>query len=193
VEGVLRLYAAGNLGGQKCIALALQALALVKQRGVNFRYLLGASGPEIPHLKKLTTQLGLTQEIIFGGTVSREEYQQELGRTHIYLLPSMRETVGLTMLEAMLAGCVPIVGDNGGPKLTVTDACGYKISVSNPDRMAEEIADIIVAIDRDRKIISEKGAQASARVATRFAEENYRQTVNAVYRAVTQRAAGKGK
>jgi glycosyltransferase involved in cell wall biosynthesis len=193
VDGVLRLYAAGNLGGQKCIALALQALARVKQRGVNFRYLLGAGGPEIPHLKKLTAKFGLTEEIIFGGTVSREEYQQELGRTHIYLLPSMRETVGLTMLEAMLAGCVPIVGDNGGPKLTVTEACGYKISVSNPNRMAEEIADIIVAIDRDRKIISEKGAQASARVATRFAEEHYRQTVNAVYRAVTQSVAKTGK
>jgi glycosyltransferase involved in cell wall biosynthesis len=186
-NGILRLYAAGNLGGQKCIALALQSLSRVKKRGVNFRYHLGANGPEIPYLKKLVARLGLTQEVHFGGAMTREDYQRELGNTHIYLLPSMRETVGLTMMEAMLAGCVPIVADNGGPRLTVTEDCGYKIPVSTPNRMAEEIANIIVAIDRDRKIISEKGARASKRIATHYAEDHYRQTVNAVYRSVTQR------
>lgn len=185
-DGLLRLYAAGNLGGQKCIALALQALARVKQRGVGFRYHLGSSGPEIPHLKKLAARLNLKEEVIFGGTMTREDYQQELGKTHVYLLPSMRETVGLTMLEAMMAGCVPIVADNGGPKFSVTPDCGYRIAVSSPRRMAEEIADIIVKIDGDRKIISEKGRMASQRVGIYFAEKNYRQTVNEVYRSVVE-------
>jgi glycosyltransferase involved in cell wall biosynthesis len=190
VNGTLRLYAAGNLGGQKCIALAFQALSRVKKSGVKFHYYLGANGPEIPHLRKLVAKLGLTQEVLFGDTMSRRDYQQELGNTHIYLLPSMRETVGLTMMEAMLAGCVPIVADNGGPRLTVTDDCGYKIPVSTPDRMAEEMANIILTIDRDRKIISEKGANASKRITTHFTEEHYRQTVNGVYRSLIQTAAG---
>ncbi len=187
VNGVLRLYAAGNLGGQKCIALAFQGLSRVKKRGVDFRYHLGAGGPEIPHLKKLVFRLGLTREVLFGGSMSRELYQQELGNTHVYLLPSMRETVGLTMMEAMLAGCVPIVADNGGPRVAVTEDCGYKIPVSTLNRMAEQIANVIVTIDRDRKIISEKGAEAASRIATRFTEDNYRRTVNAVYASVTKR------
>jgi glycosyltransferase involved in cell wall biosynthesis len=189
-DGVLRLYAAGNLGGQKCIALAFQALARVKKSGVNFRYHLGASGPEIPHLKKLAARLGLTSEVHFGGTMSREAYRQELGGTHVYLLPSMRETVGLTMLEAMLAGCVPVVADTGGPAASVTDACGYKIAVSSPCRMAEEIAGVLLGIDRDRSIVLHKGAAASNRIATHFAEENYRRTVNAAYQSVTRRGRG---
>ena len=189
-DGMLRLYAAGNLGGQKCIAIALQALSQVKKRGTKFQYHLGASGPEIPHLKRLAARLDLTQEVQFGGTMSREDYQQELGRTHIYLLPSMRETVGLTMLEAMLAGCVPIVADNGGPRLTITDDCGYKIPASTPGRMAEEIASVIVAIDRDRNIIHQKGPRASQRIVERFAEDNYRRTVNRVYGTVTGAPSG---
>jgi glycosyltransferase involved in cell wall biosynthesis len=187
VNGTLRLYAAGNLGGQKCIALAFQALARVKKMGVDFRYHLGAKGPEIPHLKRLAAKLGLNQEIIFGDTMSREAYQQELGNSHIYLLPSMRETVGLTMMEAMLAGCVPIVGDNGGPRIAVTPECGYKIAVSTANRMAEEIANIVVAIDRNRKIISEKGVTASSRISEQFTEDHYRRTVNAVYELVAGR------
>jgi glycosyltransferase involved in cell wall biosynthesis len=99
----------------------------------------------------------------------------------------MRETVGLTMMEAMLAGCVPIVADNGGPRFTVSDDCGYRIPVSTAGRMAEAIAEVIVAIDRDRKIVGEKGKLASKRIATYFTEENYRDTVNAVYLSVTKK------
>jgi len=42
----------------------------------------------------------------------------------------------------------------------------------------EEIANAIVSIDRDRKIISEKGKLASQRNATHFTEEHYRQSIN---------------
>lgn len=187
VDGPLRLYVAGNLGGQKCVALAFQALARVKRNGVKFRYHLGAGGPEVPYLKKLAYRLGLIEEIVFGGSMSREAYQRELGCTHIFLLPSMRETVGLTMLEAMLAGCVPVVADNGGPRLSVTPECGYKVPVTTLARMADEIADIVEAIDHDRQIIRRKGMEASKRVATCYSEDHYRRIVNAVYAAVTGR------
>jgi glycosyltransferase involved in cell wall biosynthesis len=185
VDGPLRLYVAGHLGGQKCVALAFHALARVKKSGVAFQYHLGSGGPEVPHLKKLAVKLGLTNEIKFSGGMSREDYQRELGDTHIFLLPSMRETVGLTMMEAMLAGAVPIVADNGGPRLTVTDECGYKIAVTTAERMAEQIAEVILAIDRDRSLITQKGRAASQRIVTHYAEESYRGSVNAVYAAVT--------
>ena len=187
LDGPLRLFASGNLGGHKGLGMALQALHRVKRNGVNFRYHLGAGGPEILHLKKLATKLGLTREIRFGGTMSSEDYQRELGNTHVYLLPSLRESVGLTMMEAMLAGCVPVVADCGGPNFIVTEECGYKIPVSTPERMIDAMANIIMAIDRDRKIIQQKGEAASKRIATHFTEENYRRTMNAAFLSVTKR------
>jgi glycosyltransferase involved in cell wall biosynthesis len=193
LQGTLRLFASGNLGGHKNLGLALKALSQVKQHGVKFHFYLGANGPEIPHLKQLVARLHLEQEVYFGDTMSREDYQRELGNTHVYLLPSLRESVGLTMMEAMLAGCVPIVADCGGPNFIVTEDCGYKVAVSNPNRMAREIADVIIAIDRDRKIIAEKGALASQRIAVHFTEDNYRRKVNAVYTAVTMSAGKLGK
>jgi len=183
----LRLYVAGNLSPHKCVAIAFRALALAKQRGVDFRYHLGANGPEIPNLRALAAELGLSEQIIFGGSMSAEDYQQELGRTHLFLLPSMRESVGLTMMESMLAGCVPIVADIGGPNLIVTQECGYKIRVSTIDHMVREIADLIVTIDRNRNILAEKGSAGSKRIATVFTEENYRQTTSAVYQRLTGR------
>jgi glycosyltransferase involved in cell wall biosynthesis len=186
VQGPLRIFASGNLGGHKNLGLALKALDRVKRSGISFQYYLGANGPEIPHLKKRVAKLNLEKEVYFGDTLSREDYQQELGNTHVFLLPSLRESVGLTMMEAMLAGCVPIVADCGGPNFIVTPDCGYKLAVSSPERMIQEIVDAIVAIDRDRSIISEKGGRASKRIAAHFTEESYRQAVNAVYKSVTR-------
>jgi glycosyltransferase involved in cell wall biosynthesis len=185
LSGPLRLFAGGYLEGRKGGALAIHALARAKAKGVKFQYRLCSNGPEIDHLRKLAMRLGLGDEILFASPFSGEAYRTELGATHIYLLPSLRDSVGSTLMEAMLAGCVPVVADCGGPGHIVTEECGYKIPVSSRDRMIDDLANTIVTIDRNRKIILEKGAAAAQRITTNFTEENYRATVNSVYQSVT--------
>jgi glycosyltransferase involved in cell wall biosynthesis len=182
--GPLRLFAGGNMEGRKGVALALAALALVKKVGVDFRYRLASNGPEIAHLKELASRLGLQREVLFTDNLQGEDYQRELRATHVYLLPSFRESGGLTMMEAMLAGCVPVVADCGGPGIIVTAECGYKIPVINREQMVAQLAAAIVEMDRDRNLILEKGRAAAQRIATDFSEENYRKTVNTVYASV---------
>jgi glycosyltransferase involved in cell wall biosynthesis len=184
LDGPLRLFAAGNMEGRKGVALALAALAQVKAAGVKFHYRLGANGPEVAHLKDLTARLGLTADVEFTEGLQGEAYQRELGRTHVFLLPSLRESAGLTMMEAMLAGGVPVVADCGGPGFIVTPECGFKIPVGSRRRMVAQLAETLIAIDCDRKIISEKGRLAMQRIATAFSEENYRKTINAAYQSV---------
>lgn len=184
LDGPLRLFAAGNMEGRKGVALALAALARAKSAGVKFHYRVGANGPEVPHLKNLAARLGLTADVEFSEGLRGEAYQRELGRTHIFLLPSLRESAGLTMMEAMLAGGVPLVADGGGPGFIVTPECGFKIPAGNPRRMVAQLAETLIRIDRERKIIREKGLAASRRIAADFSEAHYRAAVNAVYRSV---------
>lgn len=185
LEGPLRLFAAGNMEGRKGVTLALEALARAKAAGVRFHYRLGSGGPEVGHLKKLTAQLGLQGEVTFGEGLRGEDYQRELGATHVYFLPSLRDNAPVTLTEAMLAGCVPVVVGGGGPEIMVTEECGYKISVTSRNRVVEQLAEAIVTIDRNRNIILEKGRAASQRIATFFSEDNYLAKVNAAYRQVT--------
>jgi glycosyltransferase involved in cell wall biosynthesis len=186
LDGPLRIFAGGNLMGTKGVSLALSALARVKKAGVKFHYRLGSNGPEVEHLKRLAARLDLSHDVLFADDLRGEDYRRELGVTHIFLLPSLRESAGLTMMEAMLSGCVPIVADRGGPGIIVTGECGYKIPAISPEQMVDQIAETIMAIDRDRKIILEKGRAASQRIATGFSEENYRRAINDVYRSVIQ-------
>jgi glycosyltransferase involved in cell wall biosynthesis len=184
LEGPLRLFAGGNMEGRKGVALALAALARVKKAGVDFYYRLASNGPEIAHLKELAVRLGLQREVLFVDSLQGEDYQRELGATHVYLLPSLRDNAPVTLTEAMLAGCVPVVADCGGPGIIVTAACGYKIPVVNREQMVAQLAEAILNLNRDRNLILEKGRAAAQRIATDFSEENYRKTVNAVYAAV---------
>jgi glycosyltransferase involved in cell wall biosynthesis len=154
---------------------------------VDFRYRLASNGPEIAHLKELAARLGLQREVLFTDSLQGEDYQRELGATQVYLLPSLRESSGLTMMEAMLAGCVPVVADCGGPGIIVTAACGCKIPVVNREQMVVQLAETIINLDRDRNLILEKGRAAAQRIATDFSDENYRKTVNAVYAAVMKK------
>jgi glycosyltransferase involved in cell wall biosynthesis len=186
LTGPLRLFAAGNMEGRKGVALALAALAKVKEKGVKFQYRLGAHGPEITHLKQMAVQLGIQDDVLFAENLRGDAYQQELGRTHVFLLPSFRESAGLTMMESMLAGVVPVVAESGGPETIVTDQCGYKIPVTNQRQMVQQLAETVIALDQNRQLIAEKGRAASARIATHFSEEHYRSTINAAYQSVTK-------
>jgi glycosyltransferase involved in cell wall biosynthesis len=185
MNGPLRLFAGGNLEGRKGIALALRALALAKEKGMDFRYRLGGGGPEQRYLEQLTCKLGLRDHVIFGTSLKGEAYREELGATHILLLPSLRENVGLTMMEAMLAGCMPIVADCGGPALIVTEECGYKLPVSNREEMVRRLAELILSLDRNREIIITKGRASSERIASSFSEAHYREAIGNVYAQVT--------
>ena len=49
-----------------------------------------------------------------------------LGRAKVYAHCALNEHFGITIVEAMAAGCVPVVHDSGGAREIVTNNVGYK-------------------------------------------------------------------
>jgi len=181
----LCLFGGGNLIGAKGVALALRALAIARSNGVRFRYVVGGGGPELSRLQELARQLGLEQEVVFGSW-SGEAYRGQLNAAELYLLPSLRDGAPVTLAEAMLAGCVPIVANCGGPACLVTEECGFRVPVSTARQMIAALAKVIVTLDRNRPLIARLGAAASQRIATTFTEANYRKAINSVYSVVSR-------
>lgn len=185
--GPLRLFAGGSLDGRKGVALALRALARAKSQGVKFCYRYGGKGPEFNRIQRLVARLHLQNEVVLGESLAGEEYLAELRAAHIYLLPSLRDSAGITLAEAMLAGCVPIVADCGGPGRIVTEECGYKAPVSSLGAVIDEISKAILHLDQNRGVLRNKGLAAAQRILSKFSAENYRVTVNSVYEAIQSR------
>ena len=180
-QGALRIFAGGNLEGHKGVAIALFALTEVKKAGVPFTYRLGGSGAEAKHLQELSEKLGIADSIIFGESLHGDAYQEELLQSHIYLLPSLREYAGKTLMEAMLAGCVPIVAARGGPAEIVTDECGFRVPASSPRQMGREMAQIILRLNKERNLLEPLSQAAHERIATEYSEDKYLESINALY------------
>jgi glycosyltransferase involved in cell wall biosynthesis len=183
VSQQLRAFAAGNLEGRKGVAIALMALARAKERGVRVEYRVTSRGPEYNHLSKLTKRLGLSDQVRLGSSFSRDEYASQLGQYDICLLPTLRDGGGLSIMEAMLAGCVPIVADWCGPSEAVTEECGYKIPVTNPVEMAEQIATVLCYLHTSRSVLELKGKAASSRISTEYGEDQFVRSMNRIYSA----------
>lgn len=182
-DGPLRLLAAGSLDGRKGVALALQALAKAKSKGLRFRYRFDGEGPESAHIEQLAARLGLASEVVLGHS-PRQEYEAEIRSAHIYLLPSLRDSAGISLAEAMLAGCVPVVADCGGPGELVSADSGYKAQPTNPGAVVDQITEILLRLDASRDLLKQKSLVAANRIAQNFSEEHYRQVVNSVYRNI---------
>jgi glycosyltransferase involved in cell wall biosynthesis len=174
----LRAFAAGNLEGRKGVAIALQAIFLAKKAGVRVEYHVTSRGPELAHLHRLSKRLQLTDQVILGEQFDAADFAAALATFDIVLLPSLRDGAGLSIMEAMLAGCVPIVADWCGPAEFVTPDCGYKVAVTNPTNMATEIARILCILDNDRSLLRIKGDAASTRIRSSYNEKQFLESMN---------------
>ena len=184
IKRPLRAFAAGNLEGRKGVAIALQAIAEAKARGIRVEYQVTSRGPELEHLKQLARSLGISDQVILGERFEAEDFAEALGSFDLCLVPSLRDGAGLSIMEAMLAGCVPIVADWCGPAEFVTEDCGYKVPVTHPKRMAQDIARILCQLDSDRDLLRRLGTVAGERIRNSYNERQFLDSMNQIYERV---------
>jgi glycosyltransferase involved in cell wall biosynthesis len=98
--------------------------------------------------------------VAFTGYLEDADLDTLFRRAAVYVQVSRHEGFGLSLAEAMLAGCVPVVTDAGALPEVVGD-----IGVTIPEPTPELVADAVLrALEMGR----EEGARARARVLDRF-------------------------
>jgi len=151
----------------------LKALAKVKAQGITFRYTIAGGGPEIGKLKQLTTQLGLQNEIDFHSGYSGQEYIDALHASDIYLLPSFRETMGMTLVEAIMAGCYPIVADTSAQGEIVRMAGGTAVPLTTIEGLIDDLAGAVIDCNARREQLFDEMAQARVILCKYLDSERY--------------------
>jgi glycosyltransferase involved in cell wall biosynthesis len=96
-----------------------------------------------------------------------------LADAKIYVHCALNEHFGISIVEAMAAGCVPVVHDSGGPREIVSDDVGYRWN-----SVTEAITQIssLVGNDSPRKELS----QAAALRAEQFTPEAFERDMGKV-------------
>ena len=117
-EGV-KILTASRIDEVKGLTFLLDALAILKEKGMKFTYYMVGNGPLLEMLKLKAKNLNLTENIRFMGFQSN--VPQWLESVDIFALPSIYEYHSIAVLEAMRAGKAIVATNVGGNCESVTD------------------------------------------------------------------------
>ncbi len=101
-----------------------------------------------------------------------------LGRAMAYVHCAENEHFGITIVEAMAAGCVPIVHDSGGPREIVTGDVGFRWS--NLSTAARQISTLV-----ENGRLRREFSTASAARANKFRPEVFESQITRVLQTVS--------
>jgi colanic acid/amylovoran biosynthesis glycosyltransferase len=142
-DGQLHLLTVARLVEVKGIEYVLRALALLTPRFPHLRYTVAGDGPLRESLQALAVELGISQNVVFLGAVSRERLPALYDEAHIFILASVvtasgeEENQPVCVAEAQASG-LPIVATSiGGVPESIRDGeSGLLVPPRDPQALA---------------------------------------------------------
>ncbi len=165
----IRCLSIGRLLHWKGFHLVVRAFA--KADLLDAEYWIVGEGPERPRLEALAHSLGIAGRVRFLGQLPRGEVLHTLSLAHVLIHPSLHDSGGYVVAEAMAAGRPVICLDLGGPAVQVTKKTGFVIPAGTPDQAVEEMSRAILYLARDAGTRERMGRAARQRVANALTAE----------------------
>jgi len=116
---------------------------LIKKIG-NINFLVLGDGQELENLKKLTSEIRMTDNVYFLGRISRDDIMDYFGVADLFVLNTNYEGLSHTILEAMKAG-TPVVATNvgGNPEVIEDGKDGLLVDYNNEEELLEAMSKVL--------------------------------------------------
>ena len=111
---VIHFCTIGRLHWKKGYVDMLQALRILKDQGINFKYHIIGDGEEYERIAFAAYQFNLQDEVIFEGKIDHQQVREILTNSTIYLQYSIQEGFCNAVLEAQALGKLCVVSDAEG-------------------------------------------------------------------------------
>jgi glycosyltransferase involved in cell wall biosynthesis len=137
-----RILYAGNLVRSKGIDVLLEAMAELGRRKVDYQLKLLGQGPAQGELEAQARALGVAPQVTWSRFLPQSEMPAEYGASTVTVLPTRgtAEGLGLTLVEALLAGSAVIGTPAGGiPEVILHDQTGLIARDGDPVDLATQI------------------------------------------------------
>lgn len=167
---------AARLEPEKGHAVLLDALAALRGGGADFVAALAGSGSLRESLEARAGALGLEADVRFLGTL--DELGPLLAAADAVVLPSHREGLPLTLLEAMVRARAVVASAVGGVPEVIEDGVSGLLV---PPGQAAALAEALGRVGRDPLGAESLGAAAAARVRAHFTWPKVVERFEAVY------------
>jgi glycosyltransferase involved in cell wall biosynthesis len=170
------------------ISVLLNAVVNARQAGARLRVVLIGSGFGLPAARKLVTELGLGDHVVFTGQLPHEEIAKHLCRADVGLSPycGWKEYSGLKLFDYKAAGLPTIAsGENGQPATLEHGRTGWIVPPCNE----AALTDAILKLSGDVELRRRMGRAAREEAETRH---GWNHTAIAVESVLRQAIAAAG-
>lgn len=165
-----------ELTGNKNIATAIDACALLRDRGLDFHYVVMGSGEEQEKLEELIADKKLAGRVTLCGFV--QHAQEYISAYDIFLMPSYKEGLPYVLLEAGNAS-LPVVASNVGgiPEIIEHEKTGLLVDPFD----AKNVANALQTLLEDQKQASTYGTALNVYVSEHFSLKRMLHETNLLY------------
>jgi glycosyltransferase involved in cell wall biosynthesis len=159
---------AGRLIHWKGIHFAIRALAEARRSTPSATLTIYGEGPDKKWLQDVAMQNGVSDAVVFVGHLPRNQLVKSLDQYTAFVFPSLHDSGGMVVLEALAAGLPVISLDRGGPGVLVNESCGIVVSTTdvNENQVVTRIAGAmtsLASLPKQEYMAISHGAVARAR------------------------------
>jgi glycosyltransferase involved in cell wall biosynthesis len=166
-SGPPKFLYAGRLLYWKGVHIALRAFAELTSKWVDARFTIVGDGPERSRLEQEAASRNLRDRVEFIRRIPQPKLFELYDTNHLLLFPSLHDSGGFVVLEALSRGLPVVCLDLGGPKDTVTDNSGVVVRTNgcgqNTGQLAISMATAISRLLEAPKRLAELSCGARAR------------------------------
>ncbi|MEK7989616.1 MAG: glycosyltransferase [Thiotrichaceae bacterium] len=145
LKNPLELVYVGRLVPFKGVSMLLEAIAQVKDKLPIHLTVIG-EGPLAHDWQLLADNLGISQQVDWFGAADVDDIVDKLHAAHAFCLPSVRESGGAVLLEAMSCARPVIAIAFGGPAEVVDEEVGHAIPPDGKDVVIKEFVNTFYSL-----------------------------------------------
>jgi glycosyltransferase involved in cell wall biosynthesis len=161
----LHLLYVGRLVPYKGLELLLRALdAGLRSCEMRLRVVGSGNTAYGQFCRQLVKSLNLGRAVEFIPVVARPNLLRLYQQADVFCFPTLCDTYGVALLEAMSCGCPVVTSDTSGPREIVRAAFGFKVPLCNPEQYIHDFAEALVTLARDARLRQEMGHEARRQV-----------------------------
>lgn len=176
---IFKIVFVGRLIGKKGIAFLVDALSLMPT-DMNWELLIFGDGDDHALIEKQIADSGIEKNVKLMGNRPLNQIAEAYQQADVFVLPSLRETSGNVLLEAM-AYAVPIVAfDTSFCRLLKEVDCGVFVNTDQAlEGIKEDWCKAIVTLGQDKELAKQMGLNGYKYVNSKLTwDEKYRIIVN---------------
>jgi glycosyltransferase involved in cell wall biosynthesis len=185
----LRVLYVGRLVYWKGIHLGLMAFAQLLRSDRRATLTIIGSGPDERWLRALARDLGVGDAVAWRGRVDHRLVMAAYTEHDVLLFPSLHDSSGNVVLEALRAGIPVVCIDTGGPGAIVDASCGLKIPAGRVHDVVSGLGYALRRLAQEPSLAARLSAGAIARAGSEFSWAGRMASVEAVYLALRAASA----